>query len=372
MSRRRFTTLLLMSTSVTMAASCSPTVVLPSGAVGPMPPAMGSMATGNAAPGTNAGTNASTNAGTNAGTTPNAVRVAPLALPRLIAHRGGTQDRPENTLLAIDTALANGTDMIWLTVQLSADDVPVLYRPADLSSLTDGKGPVAGMTFAQLQQLNAGWNFTGPVATQPPMYPYRTRPVRMPSLREALRRIPDSVPVVLDMKALPAAAQTVAVAKVLDAENAWGRVLIYSTEADYQRTFASYPRARLFESRDATRQRLVDATLGGRCDAPGNGTWAGFELRRKVTVTETFTLGKGETATNAAFWNARSIACYRSRSAVNLVAFGVNDEAQYCEAARLGVDAVMVDSPARMRAIRARLKTLPAPCVQDASSAPNK
>lgn len=363
MSRRRFTTLLLMSTSVTMAASCSPTVVLPAAVPSTVPSTAPSTAAGSPAPSGKTSVSPDTSA--------NASPQAPPGFPRLVAHRGGTQDRPENTLLAIETALANGADMIWLTVQLSADDVPVLYRPADLSSLTEGKGPVAGMTFAQLQQLNAGWNFTGPVATQPPIYPYRTRPVRIPSLREALQRIPDAVPVVLDMKALPAAAQTVAVAKVLDAERAWGRVLIYSTEADYQRTFGSYPRARLFESRDATRQRLVDMTLGGRCDAPGNGTWAGFELRRKVTVTETFTLGKGETTTNAAFWNARTVACYRSRSAVNLVAFGVNDEAGYCEAMRLGVDAVMVDSPTRMRAIRARLKTLPAPCVRDAASALN-
>lgn len=363
MSRRRFTSLLLLSTSVTMAASCSPTVVLPPS--GAMPWSDPSATASSSAPSSTSSLPSSSPSSAPASA------AGALPFPKLIAHRGGTADRPENTILAIDTALANGADMIWLSVQLSADDVPVLYRPADLSSLTDGKGPVAGMTLEQLQQLNAGWTFTGPAKVEPPLHPYRERPLRIPTLREALQRIPASVPVVLDMKAMPAALQTVAVAKVLDKEGAWGRVLIYSTEADYQRTFAAYPKARLFESRDATRQRLADATLGGRCDAPGNGTWAGFELHRKVTVTETFTLGKGETVTRAAFWNPRSVACYRSRSAVNLVAFGVNDKADYCEAMRLGVDAVMVDSPARMRAIRARLKTLPAPCVPKTPNADN-
>lgn len=53
-------------------------------------------------------------------------------LPLIVAHRGGTADFPENTLPAIDNALRNNVDMLWLTVQLSKDDVPVLYRPADL------------------------------------------------------------------------------------------------------------------------------------------------------------------------------------------------------------------------------------------------
>lgn len=359
MSRRRFTLLLLTSTSVTMAASCAPTVVLPPGmaanpaAIGGTPPAA---VTDKVA------------------TRPVVAKptTSPPPFPQLVAHRGGTKDKPENTLVAIESALANHADMIWLTVQLSADGVPVLYRPTDLASLTDGKGPVAGMTFARLQSLNAGWTFTDSAAGQPAVYPYRAHPVRMPSLRQALHHIPATVPVVLDMKALSAEAQAEAVAKVLQEEGAWGRVLIYSTEAAYQRAFSQYPKARVFESRDATRKRLVDVSLGGRCDAPGNGTWAGFELRRNVIVSETFTLGKAETPAVATLWNPRSVACYRSRNAVNLIAFGVNDEAAYCEAMRLGLDAVMVDSPARMSAIRARLQASPAPCAPTMPSAPDK
>ena len=57
------------------------------------------------------------------------------ALPQIIAHRGGTGDAPENTLEAIRLALAHHADAMWLTVQLSKDGVPVLYRPADLSAL---------------------------------------------------------------------------------------------------------------------------------------------------------------------------------------------------------------------------------------------
>src|ERR1700732_330618 len=65
------------------------------------------------------------------------------SLPKIIAHRGGTGDAPENTLEAIRQSIAHRADAMWLTVQLSKDGVPVLYRPADLSALTDTKGPVS-------------------------------------------------------------------------------------------------------------------------------------------------------------------------------------------------------------------------------------
>lgn len=57
-----------------------------------------------------------------------------MASPKIIAHRGGTADAPENTEVAIKTALSNQADAIWITVQLSKDNVPVLYRPSDLKA----------------------------------------------------------------------------------------------------------------------------------------------------------------------------------------------------------------------------------------------
>src|ERR1700759_5051225 len=81
-------------------------------------------------------------------------RVTPVtSLPRIVAHRGGTGDAPENTLEAIRLALKHHADAMWLTVQLSKDGVPVLYRPADLAALTDAKGPVSARTAAELARV---------------------------------------------------------------------------------------------------------------------------------------------------------------------------------------------------------------------------
>lgn len=270
------------------------------------------------------------------------------SLPKIIAHRGGTGDVPENTLDAIRQSLSHHADAIWLSVQLSRDGVPVLFRPADLSALTDATGPVSARTAAELAHVNAGWSFR-----RGDTYPYRAHPVGIPTLQEALRIIPPEVPIILDMKALPAAAQTQAVARVLDEESAWSRVTIYSTEAGYQQSFAAYPQVRLFESRDATRGRLVRVLLNQGCvDAPPEHASAAFEMHRAMTVVETFTLGEGRSNVQATLWTPATVACFRQKPDVRIVAIGVNDADDYRMAACLGLDAVLADSPLKMGAIR--------------------
>ncbi|RFU43988.1 glycerophosphodiester phosphodiesterase family protein [Paraburkholderia sp. DHOC27] len=287
---------------------------------------------------------------------------AVTALPRIIAHRGGTGDAPENTQEAVRLALAHHADAIWLTVQLSKDGVPVLYRPADLSALTNAKGAVSTYSAAELANVNAGWTFRQRDGQGVDAYPYRRHPVGIPTLREVLRAIPVNTPVVLDMKALPAEPQTRAVAQVLTEENAWSRVMIYSTETDYQRSFAAYPQAKMFESRDATRTRLMRVLLGGGCvDPPPGNALAAFEFHRDVTVTEQFTLGEGRSEVHATPWTPASVACFRKNPGVYLVAIAVNNTADYRAAACLGMDAVLADSPATMVPVRAAL-SLPLQC----------
>ncbi|STW46137.1 glycerophosphoryl diester phosphodiesterase [Klebsiella pneumoniae] len=97
------------------------------------------------------------------------------AAPQLIAHRGGTGDAPENTLPAIKLALENNAEAIWVTVQLSRDGVPVLYRSSDLSALTNSEGKVSSLTAAELAKVDAGWKWGGDshrgAVSRPPFRP---------------------------------------------------------------------------------------------------------------------------------------------------------------------------------------------------------
>lgn len=276
--------------------------------------------------------------------------------PLIVAHRAGTADAPENTLPAIRRALSNDSDVLWLSVQVTADGVPVLYRPADLSALTDASGPVSSRTRAQLSGVNAGYSFKDALGN----YPYRSAGLEVPSLAQALQEIPGNVPIFLDIKAQPVALVIDAVAAELDRQEAWSRVRFYSTEHEANDYLARhYPRAQVFESRDATRNRLVDVALAGRCEPPAAGAWMGIELNRELTVTEVFTLGSSSYAVKPArLWTPKTMDCVHRAAGVKVVMFGINSTADYQSARQLGADAVMVDSPASVPTYR-RARTQP-------------
>src|SRR5450830_1211891 len=284
------------------------------------------------------------------------VSLAVSADPLIAAHRGGTGDGPENTIPTLQNSLKHGADILWMTVQVSSDGVPVLYRPADVSALTDGKGLVNSLSAAQLSALNAGYMYSVTDAAGNKRYPYRqpSAQVPVPTLRDALRAVPVSTPILIDMKQLPAAALVAAVARVIEEENAWQRVRFYSTDADLIALMAKQPKARVFESRDATRDRLARIALnGGACEAPpAAGTWSGIELERKVSVVEKFTLGEGVSEVVAHWWTPAAMKCFKTNPDVKVVVFGVDSQAAYRSAQQLGVDVEMTDSPVRMKVLR--------------------
>ncbi|MGD9619778.1 MAG: glycerophosphodiester phosphodiesterase family protein [Mycolicibacterium sp.] len=270
--------------------------------------------------------------------------------PMIIAHRGGTGDFPENTIVAISNAVAHGVDGVWLTVQASSDAVPVLYRPTDLATLTDGSGPVNSKTAEQLVQLNAGWSFTQSGADG---YPYRQRPTPIPTLEQAIAVMPPDLPLFLDLKQTPAQPLVSAVAQVLTRTGAAGRSVIFSTDAAITDAAAGVG-LQTAESRDRTRQRLLDLALNHHCDPPRDpGKWAGFEVHREFTVTEEFTLGVGATEVNAQLWDPPAVECFTAQPGMKVMGFAVNTFDDYQRAKKVGLDAVLVDSPAAAQRWRA-------------------
>jgi glycerophosphoryl diester phosphodiesterase len=101
-------------------------------------------------------------------------------VPLVYAHRGGAKLRPENTLLAFDHGLSFGADGLELDVRLSRDGVVVVHHDETLDRTTNGHGPVAERTAAELAGLDAGYHFDG----------FRGRGGGVPTLDEVLRRYP--------------------------------------------------------------------------------------------------------------------------------------------------------------------------------------
>ncbi|HKK44270.1 MAG TPA: glycerophosphodiester phosphodiesterase family protein [Balneolaceae bacterium] len=74
----------------------------------------------------------------------------------VIAHRGASAYRPENTMAAFEHALELDADMIELDVVLSKDGVPVIFHDAKLNNHSNGKGRVGKRTLEELKNLDAG------------------------------------------------------------------------------------------------------------------------------------------------------------------------------------------------------------------------
>ncbi len=73
-----------------------------------------------------------------------------------VAHRGASSYAPENTFAAFDRALELGANHVELDVHFSRDGHIVVIHDDELDRTTDGSGPVADMTLAELRKLDAG------------------------------------------------------------------------------------------------------------------------------------------------------------------------------------------------------------------------
>jgi glycerophosphoryl diester phosphodiesterase len=71
----------------------------------------------------------------------------------IAAHRGGAALWPENSLLAFESAIALGSDLLELDVHLTRDRSVAVIHDATLERTTDGAGPVASTTGADLRRL---------------------------------------------------------------------------------------------------------------------------------------------------------------------------------------------------------------------------
>lgn len=106
--------------------------------------------------------------------------------PRVFGHRGAAGLAPENTLPSFALALALGADVLELDVHASRDGVIVVIHDATLERTTNGSGAVREHLWHDLQQLDAGYQFTRDGRE----FPYRGHGVRLTTLEAVLQRFP--------------------------------------------------------------------------------------------------------------------------------------------------------------------------------------
>lgn len=72
-----------------------------------------------------------------------------------MAHQGGENEAPSNTLFALKTSVQKGADMIEIDVHATADHQIVVLHDAKVNRTTNGFGRVDKMTLAQIKLLDA-------------------------------------------------------------------------------------------------------------------------------------------------------------------------------------------------------------------------
>jgi glycerophosphoryl diester phosphodiesterase len=111
-----------------------------------------------------------------------------LPTPIPIGHRGAAGDAPENTLPSFERAVAVGAAILESDVHLTRDGHVVIHHDADVDRTSDGSGPVAEKTLAELRELDAGYRFSPDGGRS---HPFRDRGVRIPTLAEAYEAFPE-------------------------------------------------------------------------------------------------------------------------------------------------------------------------------------
>ena len=92
-------------------------------------------------------------------------RLPERSRPLVIAHRGASGVAPENTCLALTTAMDFGADMVEVDVQVSRDGCAVLFHDANLGRLARAAAytrralrslRIHDLSVADLKQLDVG------------------------------------------------------------------------------------------------------------------------------------------------------------------------------------------------------------------------
>jgi glycerophosphoryl diester phosphodiesterase len=135
-----------------------------------------------------------------------------------IAHQGGEDEFPSNTLYAFKRSVKAGADMLELDVGVTNDGKVVVSHDVTLNRTTNGKGRIESRTLRRIRRLDAAYWFAKGddayrhdrprrayklrgIATgeRKPPQGYRRADFRVPTLAQVLKAFPDT-PITIEIK----------------------------------------------------------------------------------------------------------------------------------------------------------------------------
>lgn len=223
---------------------------------------------------------------------------------RVIAHRGASWERPENTVAALERAVEIGVDAVEVDLLLSKEG-RLVVRHDDLIQHDNTWSYVHELTVEELKAIDLGGG------------------ERIPLFEEVFERFQDRCPLVLDIKAYGAAQRLVAFLRPRAAKE---QVHVTSFLHSEIVTFGAL-------CPDVARS-IVMASLPIKFD----------QLFREVG-TRQVSLFRG--------YLTQEVILKLQRSGIRVWAYPVNLPREAQAFARWGVDAIFTDDPATMRFLRA-------------------
>lgn len=234
--------------------------------------------------------------------------------PFIIAHRGGSHEVPENTLVAFRHAIDAGMKLVELDVQMTLDGELVVIHDETVDRTTNGSGMVGGFTLEEIRRLDAGSHFDPRYAGE-----------RIPLLREVFDLcVPEGVGVVVEIKdpnLYPGVEQKV-VALIGEmwlrgAENIWCISFDHEAIRKIRELDATIPLGYLYTP-DQTDFAQPDDTIQAYCP------YYGTALQHPDQVANAHEMGK------------------------LVLVYTVNTEAELRALAAIGVDGMVTDEPSAL------------------------
>jgi len=231
-----------------------------------------------------------------------------------IGHRGASARAPENTLASFEAAIGDGADGLEFDVRLTRDGVPIVLHDATVDRTTSGRGIVAALDLARIRRLDAGSWFAP-----------RFRGERVPTLAETLDLARGRCGVNIELKSETgdAARLARAVAGVIAGARFRGWMVI-----------SSFSRPALFAARAA----MPRAALGWLASRSARGLRAGHVA-----------LGLWSFHPHLRLATRRRLRLARDLR-LRVLVWPVNDWRAARRLAAAGVDGLMTDDPAGLRA----------------------
>lgn len=150
----------------------------------------------------------------------------------IVAHRANTYAGmlagcPDNSIPAINMAIAKGADMVELDVRTTKDGKYVLMHDETINATTSGTGKVADLTLEQIRSYDMKRGGT--------KYQENGKTIKVPTLEEALLACKDKIYINLDVKDVKSPA---GLRRAIVGAGMQDQVMVYSSSHTKEMTYA--------------------------------------------------------------------------------------------------------------------------------------